>query len=117
MSEWVVIGTLADLEAAGRLVARVGGREIGVVWDRERRTAHAVRNRCPHHGGPLCLGRIRDRVAGQPGDYVLTGVRVLRCPWHGWEFDLESGQCLDDGRMRAAVYPVEVADGEVRVQV
>ena len=37
MSEWVVLGTLADLEAAGRLVARVGGREVGVVWDRERR--------------------------------------------------------------------------------
>ena len=117
MSEWVVLGTLADLEAAGRLVARVGGREVGVVWDRERRTAHAVRNRCPHHGGPLCLGRIRDRVSGPPGGYLLTGVRVLRCPWHGWEFDLESGQCLDDEHMRAAVYPVEVADGEVRVLV
>jgi nitrite reductase/ring-hydroxylating ferredoxin subunit len=117
MSEWVVVGTLAELEAAGRLVARVGGREVGVVWDRERGTAYAIRNRCPHHGAPLCLGRVRDRVSGLPGDYLLTGERVLRCPWHGWEFDLESGQCLDDERMRAAVYPVEVADGHVRVRV
>ncbi|MDX6546104.1 MAG: Rieske-like [2Fe-2S] domain, partial [Gaiellales bacterium] len=37
-------------------------------------------------------------------------------PWHGWEFDLESGVCPDDGRMRVAVYPVQVRDGRVLVE-
>jgi nitrite reductase/ring-hydroxylating ferredoxin subunit len=113
---WVEVGTLEELRAAGRLVARVGGREVGVVWDAERGTAHGVRNRCPHHGAPLCLGTVRVRETGTPGAYALAGERVLRCPWHGWEFDLASGNCLDDPALRAAVYPVEIADGVVRVR-
>jgi nitrite reductase (NADH) small subunit len=113
---WHEIGSVEELRAAGRLVARAGGREVGVVWDAERGTAHGVRNRCPHHGAPLCLGRVRDREAGTPGAYSLAGARVLRCPWHGWEFDLETGRCLDDDALRVAVYPVELADGVVRVE-
>jgi len=115
VTEWVEIGSLEELQAEGRLVARLGGREVGVVWDAERETAHGVRNRCPHSGAPLCLGRVRDREGGMPGAYALTGERVLRCPWHGWEFDLADGRCLDDGGLRAAVYPVEIADGSVRI--
>jgi nitrite reductase/ring-hydroxylating ferredoxin subunit len=114
---WVALGSLADLKATGRLVARVGGREVGVLWDSELGTAHGIRNRCPHSGGPLCLGRVRSRESGAPGAYALSGRRVLRCPWHGWEFDLESGRCLDDPAQRAAVYPVEIADGTVRIRV
>ena len=77
---------------------------------------HAVRNRCPHHGAPLCLGTSADAAEGTPGGYALSDRRVLRCPWHGWEFDLENGRCLDDDAMRAAVYPVRVDDGRVLVQ-
>ena len=111
MSEWTDVGALADLERDGRLVARAGGREVGVVRDPSSGALHAVRNRCPHHGGPLCLGTLVDRLAGGPGSYALAGRRVLRCPWHGWEFDLETGRCLDDPVLRAAVYAVRV-DGE-----
>ena len=115
MSRWVEVASLEELRAAGHVVARVDGREVGVVWDDERGTAHGVRNRCPHSGAPLCLGRVRDREGGSPGAYALTGRRVLRCPWHGWEFDLETGRCLDDDALRAAVYAVEVVGGVVRV--
>jgi len=113
---WVEVGSLAELRERGRLVARVGGREVGVVWDAASGTAHGVRNRCPHSGAPLCLGRVRERESGTPGAYALAGGRVLRCPWHGWEFDLETGACLDDGALRAAVYPVEIAGDIVRVR-
>jgi nitrite reductase (NADH) small subunit len=115
VTDWVEIGSLEELQAEGHLVTRLGGREVGVVWDAERKTAHGVRNRCPHSGAPLCLGRVRDREGGMPGAYALTGERVLRCPWHGWEFDLADGRCLDDAGLRAAVYAVEIADGSVRI--
>ena len=113
--EWVVVGSLAELRTAGRLVTRVGGREVGVIWDESAGVAHGFRNRCPHSGAPLCLGRLRERESGTPGAYALAGERVLRCPWHGWEFELASGRCLDDPSLRAAVYRVEIADGVVRV--
>ena len=113
MSDWHDVGSLADLERDGGLLARIGGREVGVlVVDGELR---GVRNRCPHHGGPLCLGTIVPRVGGGPGRYDLAGTNVLRCPWHGWEFDPSTGVCVDEPAMRVAVYPAEVADGRVRV--
>jgi nitrite reductase (NADH) small subunit len=112
--DWVDVGSVADLERTGRLVARVNGREVGVVAEAGG-ALYGIRNRCPHHGGPLCLGRVVERVGGEPGVYELAGKRTLRCPWHGWEFDLDTGACLDEPTLRAAVYPVRVDDGRVLV--
>jgi nitrite reductase/ring-hydroxylating ferredoxin subunit len=109
------VGALSDLAQEGRLIARVGGREVGVVGAGGE--LHALRNRCPHHGGPLCLGTVRNREAGAPGRYQPSSRIVLRCPWHGWEFDLESGRCLDEPAMRVAVYDVRVEGGRVLVEV
>jgi nitrite reductase (NADH) small subunit len=115
VGEWADVGSVADLERDGRVVARVNGREVGVVVGPDG-TPHGIRNRCPHHGGPLCLGRVGERVEGAPGVYELTGRRTLRCPWHGWEFDLETGICVDEATLRAAVYPARVDGGRVLVQ-
>ncbi len=112
--DWHAVCTLEELHAGGRVVARIGGREVGVVLAGDG-TPHALRNRCPHHGAPLCLGRVRRRETGAPGRYDGAGAEVLRCPWHGWEFELESGRCPEDGSMRVAVYPVRVEDGLVLV--
>ncbi len=116
VSDWHDIGSYDDLERAGRLVARVGGREVGAVLDRTAGEPVGIRNRCPHHGAPLCLGTIRGRIGGTPGRYELEETRVLRCPWHGWEFDLETGVCLDEPTLRAAVYPAKVVSGRVLVE-
>ena len=116
MTEWHDVGALDELEREGRIVARVGGREVGVVRDPLNGSLHGIRNRCPHHGGPLCLGTVRERLVGAPGRYDLGGQSVLRCPWHGWEFDLETGQCVDEPSLRAAVYPTQVEGGRVLVR-
>ena len=41
---------------------------------------------------------------------------ILRCPWHGWEFDLNSGQCLTD-RRRLKRFPVVIRDDAIYVEV
>ena len=112
---WHDIGSLSDLEREGRVIGRVDGREVGVV--RSGGELRGVRNRCPHHGGPLCLGTVEERLAGEPGSYDLTEITVLRCPWHGWEFDPTTGSCLDDPALRVAVYPAKAADGRVLVDL
>ena len=110
------VGAQADLERGGRLVARVNGREVGVVAEPDG-TPHGIRNRCPHHGGPLCLGGVRERVSGAPGRYELAGSRVLRCPWHGWEFDPATGKCVDDDSMRVAVYEAKQEGGRILIDI
>lgn len=116
MSAWTDVGSLEELEREGRLVARAGGREVGAVRDPLTGALYGIRNRCPHHGGPLCLGTVQERVEGAPGRYALAGRRILRCPWHGWEFDLETGVCVDDPSLRAAVYPARVQAGRVQIE-
>lgn len=116
MSGELDVCALEELERDGRLIARLDGREIGVLLGPDGRP-RAIRNRCPHHGAPLCLGRVEPRLAGAPGRYEPSGQAVLRCPWHGWEFDLDTGRCLVEETMRVAVYPARVEAGRVLVEV
>jgi nitrite reductase (NADH) small subunit len=114
MTDWVDVASAEELERDGRVIARLGGREIGVVG--APTGPRGVRNRCPHHGAPLCLGSVRERAVGVPGSYGLGGRTVLKCPWHGWEFDLETGRCPDDPSIRVAVYDARIVDGRVQVR-
>lgn len=59
---------------------------------------HALENRCAHHGGPLCRGRVAGTLLpSAPGEYRYDpDRRVVICPWHGWEYDLVTGRALFD---------------------
>ena len=118
MTRWHDLASLAQLEKDGRVVARLDGREIGVVRDPASGELWALRNRCPHHGAPLCLGSVKAREGRRSSGELRAEFerRVLRCPWHGWEFDPQDGRCLDDPAMRVATYPVRVSDGRVEVE-
>lgn len=61
----------------------------------------AINAVCPHRGGPLAAG-------------TLTG-SVVRCPWHGWTFDVKTGQPDHPGGHSVAAYHVKVAGGGVYV--
>ena len=88
------------------------GREIGIFnLDGEY---FALTNRCPHAGGPLRRGRIDPLVLSDgPGRYRLTREQeFLRCPWHGWEYDIRSGQSWCDPKsVRARQFQVTVETG------
>jgi nitrite reductase/ring-hydroxylating ferredoxin subunit len=95
----------------------VGGRTIGVFNVAGR--FYALHNGCPHTGGPLCEGRVggttlpdRDRAfaSGREG-------QILRCAWHGWEFDIATGRALADPAVRARTYDVSVEDGDILVRL
>ena len=76
---------------------------------------YALRNRCPHQGGALCKGRVSGFVTARvPGEYEYTRKgEILRCPWHGWEYDIKTGQSwVDPSSVRVRSYQVEVAQIE-----
>jgi 3-phenylpropionate/trans-cinnamate dioxygenase ferredoxin subunit len=79
----------------------------------------ALRNRCPHQGGPLCIGPLGGFVSSSgPGDYsVSRRGEILRCPWHGWEFDVRTGQSwFDPRRVRVRSYDVAIESGIVDIE-
>lgn len=108
MARYVVAGR-DEIPPGGRKIVTVAGRSVGVFnIDGE---FFAVLNRCPHQGGPLCEGKLWSRLhAPMPGVYAYGGEGLLvRCPWHGWEFDVRTGQSwFDPDRMRVRRFPVTV---------
>src|SRR5215210_2862052 len=92
---------LDDVRTAGRASVRVAGHSLALFFHDGR--VHAVDNRCPHMGFPLHRGTLQDGI--------------LTCHWHHARFDLESGGTFDQFADEARVFPVEVRDGEVWVDL
>ncbi|MBV8205741.1 MAG: Rieske (2Fe-2S) protein [Acidobacteria bacterium] len=102
MAELICIGSLRDMPGedearefivAGRVicVANVGGR------------LRALDNVCLHRGGPL-------------GQGVISAGKVV-CPWHGWEFDANTGAAMQNPSACVAVYPIRIEGEEVLVEI
>jgi nitrite reductase/ring-hydroxylating ferredoxin subunit len=105
----VVVGKVSDFQDGDRKIVDVDGKSVGVF--RVDGRFYALRNRCPHQWGPLCLGDFAPRaVSAGPGDVRMAdGPPLLACPWHGWEYDLATGQSfMGPGRGNMAVRPYEV---------
>ncbi len=111
MSKYVVAPVDSFPPGSQRRV-EIGGR--GVAIFNVDGAFRALRDVCPHQGAELSAGTVvRSVTADLPGAYELDLERVLvRCPWHGWEFDLATGQSwCDPKRQRTKPYPVSVEPG------
>lgn len=95
-------------------IVEMGNQEVGVFnIDGEY---HALANYCPHRGGPLCEGESINALVGEwpgPGERTVeryNGNPAITCPWHGWEFDIETGVHLGDESISVQKYNVIVED-------
>ena len=103
-----VVGKVSELPPSSRRIVRVNGREIGVFNVKGK--YYALRNLCPHQSAPLCLGELTGlAVSDEPGEIEWTREgEILRCPWHGWEFDILSGRTVFKSQARVKTYEVRV---------
>src|SRR3954464_12694219 len=90
----VRVGSVEDVRRDGCRTVEVAGRPVGVISVGEE--FFAVSDRCPHMGASMCTGSLSGTMVSAAPHELASGMddRVLRCPWHGWEFDLESGRSL-----------------------
>ncbi|MCC6180178.1 MAG: Rieske (2Fe-2S) protein [Chloroflexi bacterium] len=108
MSRYVV-GRVSELPPGARRIVDANGRSIGVF--NVKGHYYALLNRCPHQAAPLCRGAIKGMtMPSAPGEYVWAREgEILRCPWHGWEFDITNGRSIyNPHRMRVRTYEVTV---------
>lgn len=107
-----VVAPVADIPPGSRKLFTVRGRPI-VVFNIGGEF-FGLFNRCPHQGGELVNGTLCGLIQSrEPGTYTYTREgEVLRCPWHGWEFDIRTGQSwCEPSKIQTRSYPVEVAQG------
>jgi 3-phenylpropionate/trans-cinnamate dioxygenase ferredoxin subunit len=107
-----VIASIDEIPPGERKIVEVAGRSIGVF--NVGGEYFALRNRCPHQGGPLCEGKqwgqLTARVPGE-FEYGREG-EIIGCGWHGWEFDIRTGQSwCEPERLRVRAYQVSVEPG------
>jgi len=114
----LVVGRAEDFKDGHRVTVDAGnGRQIVVF--RQDGAFYGLLNRCPHRGAQLCKGRfVANITSDQVGGYVFHGEnRLLACPWHGWEFDIKTGQSyFDPIGTRARPFAVQVESGETVIQ-
>jgi nitrite reductase (NADH) small subunit len=112
------VGSVSDFPLGVFKIYDIKKRPIGVV--RTKAGFFAVRNRCPHQGAELCKGYVTGtHLPSDPQVYDYTDDRaVVQCPWHRWEFDLETGRTVEGvANKRVATYDVHVAGDDVYVNL
>ena len=112
-----VVASVDEIPPGKRKLVEVSGRAI-VVFNLGG-DFYALNNRCPHRGGNLSDGIQTGFVESkEPGNYCYTRLgEMLKCPWHGWAFDIRTGQSwCDPSRLKVRQYPVEVKPGTELVE-
>src|SRR3954454_10558556 len=92
MARTHIVARFEDIPPGGWKFVPVGKFGVGVY--NVNGEFRAVTNYCPHRGGPICVGR-RYPVIESPAPYQFEASgsdEILKCPWHGWEFDLRDGK-------------------------
>jgi len=108
-----VVATTSEIPPGGNKVVTIAGREIVVFHINGE--FFALLNRCPHEGAPLAKAAcVAHLTAPEPGRFKRSRVgEMLRCAWHGWEFDIRTGQSyFDPQRTRVRTFPVAIEAGE-----
>ena len=101
MSEFVKAAKRSEIPAETGKCVEVKGKEIA-LFNVEGKI-HALFHTCPHQGGPLAEG-------GLDGS-------VVTCPWHGWSFDVKTGECTFNPSIRQPTFTVREEGEDIFVEV
>jgi nitrite reductase/ring-hydroxylating ferredoxin subunit len=100
VGEFVKVATIDEIPSGQGKVFEVNGLSVAVFNVNGQFFASSPV--CPHEDGPL-------------GDGTIEGDAVV-CPWHGFDFDLNTGACLVDPELKVPVYPTKVDGKDILVQ-
>jgi nitrite reductase/ring-hydroxylating ferredoxin subunit len=98
--DWLEFASSRDLREKKTIVKWIGNQEVALsVHDG---TIRAFCNVCPHKGGPLHEGR-------------WSSAGTVQCPWHGYVFDLSTGECLSRPGLRVRLFRWTERAGKILV--
>lgn len=112
-----VVARVGEIAPGTSKLVHVDGRDIAIF--NAAGEFLAIANRCPHEGADLCKGKLISLFESDEPGLVRTSRHgeLVRCPWHGWEFDLRTGKSwCDPARTRVKSYDVAVEQGAKLVE-
>lgn len=121
--EHVVVGKVSEIPPGKRKIVVPFRGRAGIGVFNVNGSFYAVRNICPHKNGPICTGELSGRVTTDAPPSIrdarisVDGVgEILRCPWHQWAFEIATGRCVVNPRLRVKTYPVRIDDDDIVVE-
>jgi len=115
---WVDIGLVVDFPPNSISIVELEWRSIGIVHSPSG--LYAIRNECPHQGAPICRGVLTGTMLPSSPGEIAYGFNneIVRCPWHGWEFFVRTGEAVFGITSRKLVtYTVEIREDRVFVRM
>ena len=116
----IFVGASSEVAEGSRLIIDVAGQTIGIF--RFQGKLYAYENRCAHEGGPVCQGKIVPRVTevidegGASRGFAFDENRLhIVCPWHGYEYDIQTG--THPGKQSLKLRRVEVEENPSGIYV
>ena len=101
MEEFTPVASVEEFADGRRKTVQFDGREVAIFKIAEE--FYAIENECPHQGAPLCEGHVDGEI--------------VSCPWHGWQFDVRSGEFQLRKTLVQPQFAVRVVGDEVQVEV
>jgi nitrite reductase (NADH) small subunit len=109
------VAEVDEIQEGQSKIIDLEGRSIGLY--RIGDAYYALHNRCPHEGAQLCKGKVcGTTLPSKVYEYEFGRKNELvRCPWHGWEFEIKTGKSVFDEKVRTRSYKVQVNEGKIGI--
>ncbi|MBI3587782.1 Rieske 2Fe-2S domain-containing protein [Candidatus Micrarchaeota archaeon] len=101
MAQWYRVASVGDVGEGAAIAVKAGFAQIALY--KSSGQFYAIDGVCAHKGGPMGEGFVQDGCA--------------TCPWHGWQYDLQTGACATTPGVKLKSYAVKVEGNEVFVEV
>ena len=98
---WHKVAKVSDMADGGAQTLQIDQQPIALF--KLGGLFYAIQNACLHRGGPLADGHLEGTV--------------VTCPWHGWEFDVKSGECRTMEGAKLKTYPTKIENEDVFIQL
>jgi nitrite reductase/ring-hydroxylating ferredoxin subunit len=100
--EFIKVAVINDFETKEMKSLSVLGKKVG-VFKRDDGSFYAIETGCKHQGADLLKGKIEfGRVT---------------CPRHGWEYDLETGECTNNDSTKLRKYAVKIEGNDIKISI
>lgn len=110
------VAPVDEVAEANRVITEISGRQIAVF--NVEGEYHALLNFCPHQGGPVCEGVVAGNFGvDEAGQLVYENdLGTVACPWHGWQFEIDTGRHVAKSNYKIPTYDVVVEDGDIYIE-
>ena len=111
------VADINDIPINTHIIVEIKGKSIGLYnVDGE---IHAINNYCPHQGAELCKGPVcGTNLESEVYQYIYgRDKEIVRCPWHGWEFNIKTGKSLFSDKIRTKKYKVVLQEDKIGVVI